>query len=580
MSESLDAAPPHATFDLILRRLRSIGVYSEMLPCTQKLKDLSWKPVGIILSGGPSSVYSPDAPNVDPLVFELGVPVLGVCYGCQLIAWRVNPNNVAPGVAREYGETSMAIRKVGNHADRLFEGLGDSLNVVMSHFDKLVHLPDGFKTIATTKNSEFAGIAHDSQPIFGIQFHPEISHTERGTDIIANFALKICGARADWKMDNFSEREIVRIRQLVGDKAQVIGAVSGGVDSTVAAKLLTEAIGDRFKSILVDTGLMRLNECEQVKETLDKHLGINLTVVDGSDLFFSRLAGVTEPEAKRKIIGETFIDLFEIEALRIEKEAENTPFAGKVEWFLQGTLYADIVESLSFKGAASSTIKSHHNAGGLPARMQNGDAHLKLLEPLRELFKDEVRAFGRQLQIHEELIGRHPFPGPGLGIRIIGEVTRERVEIVRKADHIFISMIREAGIYDEVTQAYAALDTNRAVGVQGDARAYGYICVLRAVTSLDMMSAEPYEFEWSLLKAISRRIVNEVDGIARVVYDTTSKPPDRQERSNWSDTAPRSSSKNILPGWLHSNRFYSIQAIGFTTGDEVTNKVLANKVRV
>ncbi|KAL9566435.1 hypothetical protein ACKAV7_009350 [Fusarium commune] len=530
MSETLDAAPPHATFDLILRRLRSIGVYSEMLPCTQKLKDLSWKPVGIILSGGPSSVYSPDAPNVDPLVFELGVPVLGVCYGCQLIAWRVDPNNVAPGVAREYGETSMAIRKIGNHADRLFEGLGDSLNVVMSHFDKLVHLPDGFKTIATTKNSEFAGIAHDSQPVFGIQFHPEISHTERGTDIIANFALKICGARADWKMDNFSEREIVRIRKLVGDKAQVIGAVSGGVDSTVAAKLLTEAIGDRFKSILVDTGLMRLNECEQVKETLDKHLGINLTVVDGSDLFFSRLAGVTEPEAKRKIIGETFIDLFEIEALRIEKEAENTPFAGKVEWFLQGTLYADIVESLSFKGAASSTIKckspcSHHNAGGLPARMQNGEAHLKLLEPLRELFKDEVRAFGRQLQIHEELIGRHPFPGPGLGIRIIGEVTRERVEIVRKADHIFISMIREAGIYDEVTQAYAALDTNRAVGVQGDARAYGYICVLRAVTSLDMMSAEPYEFKWSLLKAISRRIVNEVDGIARVVYDTTSKPP-------------------------------------------------------
>ncbi|KAF5621831.1 GMP synthase [Fusarium sp. NRRL 52700] len=561
MSETLDAAPPHATFDtvlvldlgsqtshLILRRLRSIGVYSEMLPCTQKLKDLSWKPVGIILSGGPSSVYSPDAPNVDPLVFELGVPVLGVCYGCQLIAWRVNPNNVAPGVAREYGETSMAVRKIGNHADRLFEGLGDSLNVVMSHFDKLVHLPDGFKTIATTKNSEFAGIAHDSQPVFGIQFHPEISHTERGTDIIANFALKICGARADWKMDNFSEREIVRIRKLVGDKAQVIGAVSGGVDSTVAAKLLTEAIGDRFKSILVDTGETLLpdnvfapyEQCSNVKETLDKHLGINLTVVDGSDLFFSRLAGVTEPEAKRKIIGETYkvIDLFEIEALRIEKEAENTPFAGKVEWFLQGTLYADIVESLSFKGAASSTIKSHHNAGGLPARMQNGEAHLKLLEPLRELFKDEVRAFGRQLQIHEELIGRHPFPGPGLGIRIIGEVTRERVEIVRKADHIFISMIREAGIYDEVTQAYAALDTNRAVGVQGDARAYGYICVLRAVTSLDMMSAEPYEFEWSLLKAISRRIVNEVDGIARVVYDTTSKPPDRQERLNWSDSAP------------------------------------------
>ncbi|KAL2209168.1 GMP synthase [Sarocladium strictum] len=538
MSDFTEAAPPHATFDtvlvldmgsqtshLILRRLRSLGVYSEMLPCTQKIKELGWKPVGIILSGGPSSVYASDAPTVDPEVFELGVPVLGVCFGNQVIAHRVNPSNVAAGKVREYGETPLTIRKAGHHGDRLFEGLGETLNVVMSHFDKVVSLPEGFEIIATTQNSEFAGIAHKSDPIFGIQFHPEISHTERGTDILANFAIKICGAKDDWKMDNFTEKEIVRIRNLVGDKAQVIGAVSGGVDSTVAAKLMKEAIGDRFHAILVDTGLMRLNECEQVKETLDKHLGINLTVVDGSELFFGRLAGLTEPEAKRKVIGGTFIDLFEIEALRIEKEAEHTERAGKVEWFLQGTLYADIVESLSFKGGASSTIKSHHNAGGLPARMQNGEAQLKLLEPLRELFKDEVRAFGRQLKIHEELIGRHPFPGPGLGIRILGEVTRERVAIVRQADHIFISMIREAGIYDEVTQAYAALDTNRAVGVQGDARVYGYICVLRAVTSLDMMSAEPYELKWSLLKAISRRIVNEVDGIARVVYDTTAKPP-------------------------------------------------------
>ncbi|KAK0390824.1 hypothetical protein NLU13_0327 [Sarocladium strictum] len=463
MSEFTEAAPPHASFDtvlvldmgsqtshLILRRLRSLGVYSEMLPCTQKIKELGWKPVGIVLSGGPSSVYESDAPTVDPEVFELGVPVLGVCFGNQVIAYRVNPSNVAAGKVREYGETPLTIRKVGNHGDRLFDGLGETLNVVMSHFDKVVSLPEGFEIIATTQNSEFAGIAHKTLPVFGIQFHPEISHTERGTDILANFAIKICGAKADWKMDNFCEKEIIRIRNLVGDKAQVIGAVSGGVDSTVAAKLMKEAIGDRFHAILVDTGLMRLNECEQVKETLDKHLGINLTVVDGSELFFSRLAGVTEPEAKRKIIGGTFIDLFEIEALRIEKEAENTDRAGPVEWFLQGTLYADIVESLSFKGGASSTIKSHHNAGGLPARMQNGEAQLKLLEPLRELFKDEVRAFGRQLKIHEELIGRHPFPGPGLGIRILGEVTRERVNIVRQADHIFISMIREAGIYDEV----------------------------------------------------------------------------------------------------------------------------------
>jgi len=532
----VEAAAPHNTFDtilvldfgsqtshLILRRLRSLNVYCEMLSCTTKLADLTWKPVGIILSGGPSSVYDDGAPHVDPAIFDLGVPILGICYGCQELAWRINDKNVTRGDTREYGETDLTIHKISEHADRLFEGLGESLHVFMSHFDKLVRLPEGFVVIASTKNAEFAGIAHETKPIFGIQLHPEISHTARGTEILGNFA-KICNARADWEMENFTEKEIARIRKLVGDKAQVIGAVSGGVDSTVAAKLMKEAIGDRFHAILVDTGLMRLNECQQVKETLQKHLGINLTIVDGSQLFLSRLAGVTEPEAKRKIIGGTFIDLFEIEALRIEKEAENTPLAGKVEWFLQGTLYADLIESLSFKGP-SATIKSHHNAGGLPARMQNGEAQLKLLEPLRELFKDEVRNFGRQLGIHEDLVMRHPFPGPGIGIRIVGEVTPERVEIVRKADHIFISMIREAGLYQEVTQAYAALDSNRAVGVQGDSRVYGYICVLRAVTSLDMMSAEPYEFSWSLLKAISRRIVNEVEGIARVVYDTTSKPP-------------------------------------------------------
>ncbi|KAL2760020.1 hypothetical protein ACRALDRAFT_1046636 [Sodiomyces alcalophilus JCM 7366] len=537
MSDVNEAAAPHSTFDtilvldfgsqtshLILRRLRSLNVYAEMLSCTTKLADLTWKPVGIILSGGPYSVYDEEAPHVDPAIFDLGVPILGICYGCQELAWRIDAQNVVRGTAREYGETDLTIHKVSPHADRLFEGLGDSLRVFMSHFDKLVRLPEGFTTIASTTNAEFAGIAHQSKPIFGIQFHPEISHTARGTDILRNFALGVCGARADWEMENFTEKEIIRIRKLVGDTAQVIGAVSGGVDSTVAAKLMQEAIGDRFHAILIDTGLMRLNECAQVKETLAQHLGINLTIVDGSELFLSRLAGVTEPEAKRKIIGGTFIDLFEIEALRIEKEAENTPLAGKVEWFLQGTLYADLIESLSFKGP-SATIKSHHNAGGLPARMQNGEAQLKLLEPLRELFKDEVRSFGRQLGIHEDLIMRHPFPGPGIGVRIIGEVTPERVEIVRKADHIFISMIREAGFYNEITQAYAALDSNRAVGVQGDSRVYGYICVLRAVTSLDMMSAEPYEFPWSLLKAITRRIINEVDGVARVVYDTTSKPP-------------------------------------------------------
>ncbi|KAH6656444.1 GMP synthase [Truncatella angustata] len=537
MADSIEAAAPHTTFDtilvldfgsqtshLILRRLRSLNVYAEMLSCTTKLSELTWKPVGIILSGGPSSVYDDGAPHVDPAVFDLGVPILGICYGCQELAWRINGENVARGTTREYGETDLAIHQVGGHVDRLFEGFGDKLHVIMSHFDKLVRLPEGFVTIASTKNAEFAGIAHESKPIFGIQFHPEISHTARGTEVLGNFAKNICNARANWEMENFCEKEIIRIRKLVGDKAQVIGAVSGGVDSTVAARLMKEAIGSRFHAILVDTGLMRLNECPQVKETLREHLGINLTIVDGAELFLSRLAGVVEPEAKRKIIGGLFIDLFEKEAIRIEKEAENTAVAGKVEWFLQGTLYADLIESLSFKGP-SATIKSHHNAGGLPARMQNGEAQLKLLEPLRELFKDEVRSFGRQLGIHEDLVMRWPFPGPGIGIRILGEVTAERVEIVRQADHIFVSMIREAGLYNEISQAYAALDTNRAVGVMGDSRVYGYICILRAVKSLDMMSAEPFEFPWALLRAISRKIVNEVDGISRVVYDTTEKPP-------------------------------------------------------
>lgn len=533
------ATAPHNTFDtvlvldfgsqtshLILRRLRSLNVYAEMLPCTTKLADLDWTPVGIVLSGGPSSVYEEGAPGVDPAILDLGVPVLGICYGCQLLAWLINDKNVSRGEAREYGETDLTIHKVGdpNGADRLFDGFGDTLHVFMSHFDKLVNLPDGFVTIASTNNTAYAGIAHKSKPIFGIQLHPEISHTNRGTDILANFALKICKARPNWEMGNFTEKEIIRIRKLVGENAQVIGAVSGGVDSTVAARLMKEAIGDRFHAILVDTGLMRFNECQQVKETLQEHLGINLTIIDGSELFFSRLAGVVEPEAKRKIIGETFIDLFEKEALRIEEEAKETPRAGKVEWFLQGTLYADLIESLSFKGP-SATIKSHHNVGGLPARMMNGQAQLKLIEPLRELFKDEVRAFGRQLGIHEDLVMRHPFPGPGIAIRILGEVTRENVEIVRKADHIFITMIKEAGIYNEMSQAYAALDTNRAVGVMGDSRVYGMICILRAITSVDFMSAEPYEFQFQLLKNICRRIVNEVDGITRVVYDCTSKPP-------------------------------------------------------
>ncbi|KAK2031522.1 GMP synthase [Colletotrichum zoysiae] len=514
----MEAEAPHNNFDtilvldfgsqtshLILRRLRALKVYAEMLPCTTKLADLPFKPKGIVLSGGPSSVYDQGAPHVDPAVFDLGVPILGIWY-VQELAWRINSENVARGAAREYGHADVTIHNSGNsHTDRLFTGLGETMHAYMSHFDKLVKLPEGFAVVASTKNSEYAAIAHQTKPIYGVQFHPELEHTPRGSEILRNFSVDICGAQPNWVMSDFIKKEIVRIRHLVGDRAQVIGAVSGGVDSTVAAKLMKEAIGDRFHAILVDNGVMRLNECEQVKETLQKHLGINLTVVDGAELFLGRLKGVTEPEKKRKIIGGTFIDLFEKEALRIEKEAENTPNAGAVEWFLQ---------SLSFKGP-SATIKTHHNVGGLP-----------------DTLKDEVRSFGRELGIHDDLIMRHPFPGPGIAIRILGEVTPERVEIARAADNIFISMIKEAGIYDQDlrvfytnVQSYAGLDTNRAVGVQGDARVYGYIVILRAVQTADFMSCEPFEFDFNLLKKISTRIVNEVEGVSRVVYDITSKPP-------------------------------------------------------
>ncbi|KAG6029538.1 GMP synthase (glutamine-hydrolyzing) [Claviceps citrina] len=541
MATEIEAEAPHNHFDtilvldfgsqtshLILRRLRSLNVYTEMLPCNTKLADLTWKPKGIILSGGPASVYDEGSPHVDPAVFDLGVPILGIWYDLSSIimaallidpanlamaeiAWQTDSGNVARGTAREYGHADVTIHKAGSHADRLFAGLGETMHAYMSHFDKLVRLPAEFVVVAKTVNSEFAGIAHQTKPIFGVQFHPELEHTPRGTEILRNFSVDICGAQPNWVMSDFIEQEITRIRKLVGDTAQVIGGVSGGVDSTVAAELMKEAIGDRFHAILIDNGLMRLNECEEVKATLQEHLGINLTVVDGSELFLSRLKGIKEPEKKRKIIGETFIDLFEKEAIRIEDEAKDTPNAGKVSWFLQGTLYPDVIESLSYKGP-SAVIKSHHN------RMMDGHG-LRLLEPLRELFKDEVRSLGRRLKIHEDLVNRHPFPGPGIGVRVLGDLTAERVDIARKADHIFISMIKEAGIYNEMSQAYAGLDTNKAVGVMGDTRVYGYIVILRAVTTSDFMSAEPYEFPFGLLKAIARRIVNEVDGVSRVTYD-------------------------------------------------------------
>lgn len=384
----------------------------------------------------------------------------------------------------------------------------------MSHGDKLGRLPDNFVTVAETANAPFAGIAHTQKPLFGIQFHPEVTHTPMGTKLLENFAVKLCQCKQDWTMTKFVDTEIERIRKLVGPTGQVIGAVSGGVDSTVAAKLMHEAIGDRFHAILVDNGVMRLNECEIVHKTLTEGLGINLKVVDASEQFLSRLKGVEDPEKKRKIIGNTFIEIFEAEAERLVKET-----GIEMDFLLQGTLYPDVIESISFKGP-SATIKTHHNVGGLLEDMK-----LKLIEPLRELFKDEVRALGTNLGIPEELVWRHPFPGPGIAIRILGEVTPEQVAIARQADHIFIEEIKAAGLYRQISQAYAALLPCKAVGVMGDQRVYDQIIALRAVKTTDFMTADWFDFDGKFLRKVSTRIVNEVRGVCRVLYDVTQKPP-------------------------------------------------------
>ena len=488
---------PHKLFDtllvldfgsqyshLITRNLRDLNVYSEMLPCTQRLSELSWKPHGVILSGGPYSVYQADAPHVDPAIFGLGIPILGICYGLQEMAWH-HGKAVVAGEKGEYGHANVHLEKLENkapHVSQLLEKF-DDMKVWMSHGDKLEKLPPSFVTIATTANAPFAGIAHEEKPFFGIQFHPEVTHTQRGKKVLENFAVKICKARQNWTMAEFVDKEIARIRALVGEKGQVIGAVSGGVDSTVAAKLMKEAIGDRFHAVLVDNGLLRLNEAEDVKSTLTEDLGINLTVVDAKQRFLSELEGVSEPEQKRKKIGKEFIEVFQETALKISAAAAGSPNAGNIDWLLQGTLYPDVIESVSFKGP-SATIKTHHNVGGLPANMK-----LKVIEPLRELFKDEVRVLGTKLGISESLVWRHPFPGPGLGIRVLGEVTPERLQVARQADHIFIQEIREAKLYNKISQALAALDPTQTVGVMGDKRVYGPLIILRAVETTDFMTA-------------------------------------------------------------------------------------------
>lgn len=514
-------------------------MYCEMLACNVKISEINFKPkgwfmiilfsqsikllqlitnkiqhLGIILSGGPYSVYDKDAPHLDPAIWELGVPVLGICYGLQEIAHN-RGGKVVACEHREYGHATLEI--LHGESNALFKDVGKDMTVWMSHGDQLSQVPEGFRVIGKTKTAPFAAIDKLDQRVFGIQFHPEVTHTKNGTMLLKNFVVGICECSTNWSMTSFIDKEIARIRAVVGPDAHVIGAVSGGVDSTVAAVLMTKAVGSRFHAVLVDNGVMRLNECEQVKATLKKQLGINLTVVDAADLFLGRLKGVTDPEKKRKIIGNTFVEVFEQKGEEIEKMAEKE--GHKIEFLLQGTLYPDVIESISFKGP-SATIKTHHNVGGLLADMK-----LKLIEPLRELFKDEVRALGSLLNIPDDLVCRHPFPGPGIAIRILGEVTPAQVTIARHADAIFIEEIKKAGLYRQISQAYAALLPIRSVGVMGDKRTYEQVIALRAVETTDFMTADWFAMPTDVLKRISSRIINEVKGVNRVVYDVSSKPP-------------------------------------------------------
>jgi GMP synthase (glutamine-hydrolysing) len=493
---------------LIARRVRESGVYCEILPADAEPGRIeAFGARAIIVSGGPASVNEASGPRIPDIVFRSGLPVLGICYGQQAMCAQLG-GEVSLSDHQEYGAAYAEV--VEDCA--LFHGVwarGARELVWMNHGDRVTRLPPGFRVVAQSESSPFAAIADDERRYYGVQFHPEVHHTPHGRQLLENFTHRVAGLAGGWSMKGFREAEIARIRAQVGD-GRVICGLSGGVDSSVAAAIIHEAIGDQLTCIFVDSGLLRLGEADEVVRTWRDRFNIKLVHRDASDLFLRELEGVSDPETKRKTIGRVFIEVFEEEAARI----------GGADFLAQGTLYPDVIESISAHGGPSATIKSHHNVGGLPERMR-----MRLVEPLRELFKDEVRALGRELGVPEGIVGRHPFPGPGLAIRIPGPVTRERLEILRRADAIFLEEIRGAGLYDAIWQAFAVLLPVRTVGVMGDGRTYDNACALRAVTSVDGMTAEVYPFEVGFLTRVATRIVNEVRGINRVTYDITSKPP-------------------------------------------------------